>query len=195
MTEFATDGAPAALTEATPTIVWIDSREAFLATWVAGEAAVERVESEVPIHHRSTGHVRHDPMIRHGGGGREQTAGEPHRQEHIERFVKEIADRLDRAGPVVVVGTGTVREHLERELRDRDARMRRVREVATEPARPMTEPQLVARLRHLVHADPPRRTVGAYRWSVPMAQQRSGRPVGRPRRVAPKLPAEPAEED
>lgn len=191
MTEIATDGAPAVLTEATtPTIVWIDSREAFLARWVDGEAAVEHVESEVPIHHRSTGHVRHDPMVRHGGGGRDQTAGEPHRQEHIERFVKQIADRLEVAGPVIVIGAGTVREHLDRELRERDVRMSRVRDVATEPARPLTERQLVARLRHLVHADPPRRTVGAYRWSVPMAQQRSGKPTGRPQRVAPKPPAE-----
>jgi hypothetical protein len=61
------------------TLVWIDAREAVVVRWVAGTSVVERIESDVPAHHRATGHVRHDPNVRHGGGGVSQTAGEPHR--------------------------------------------------------------------------------------------------------------------
>ena len=190
MTEIATDGAPAMLPEPTATLVWVDSRRAVVVRWIDGEAVTARLESAVPAPRRAPGHVRHDPMVRHGGGGEPQTAGDPHRNEHLRRFIDAVADRLEGGGPVTLLGPGTVHEHLEKELRERDLRTGRAREVTAEASRPMTDRQLVARLRHSVDADPPRRTVGAYRWSVPMAQQRSGKPTGRPQRVAPKPPAE-----
>jgi hypothetical protein len=40
------------------TLVWIDSREAIIVRWLDGTARLERLESEVPAHHRATGHVR-----------------------------------------------------------------------------------------------------------------------------------------
>ena len=112
--------APEAVTAATGgarpsslTLVWIDAREAALASWAAGEVALDRLESDVPSHHKSTGHVGHDPSIRHGGGGGRQTAGEPHRQEHLDRFVAMVAARLAEADAVAIIGPGPVREHLE----------------------------------------------------------------------------------
>lgn len=181
--------------EHSATIVWIDAREAFIARWQDHQASVERLESEVPDHRKSTGHVRHDPMIRHGGGGSSQTAGEPHRLEHLARFVEAVGERLADAEEVVLLGPGTVREHLEGHLRTLDKAHHRVRMVSSEAAPRLTERQLIARLRRLVHAEPPRRTIGAYRWSVPVARRPSGAPIRLPHRVTPKPPTERDEDE
>lgn len=88
------------------TLVWIDARRAVIAGWHHDGVDVVRVSSDVPAHHRATGHVRHDPTVRHGGGGRPQTAGEPHRLEHLERFVEQIASRIPSDDDVLVLGPG-----------------------------------------------------------------------------------------
>jgi hypothetical protein len=49
------------------TLVWIDAREAVIARWQGGESHLERLHSDVPAHHRSTGHVTYDPAVGHGG--------------------------------------------------------------------------------------------------------------------------------
>lgn len=171
------------------TLVWIDAREAHLASWAAGEVALEKLESDVPAHHKSTGHVGHNPSIRHGGGGRQQTAGETHRQEHLERFIEQVVGRLVTAESVAIIGPGQVRDRLERELRAADARQHRTREIATAPATRLTERQLVARLRILAGDEPRRRTVGAHRPSMEMtATKASGAPLVEPVRV-PRKPA------
>lgn len=171
------------------TLVWIDAREAQLASWSAGEVTLERLESEVPSHHKSTGHVGHDPSIRHGGGGRQQTAGDPHRIEHLERFVEQVIARLAPSEAVAIIGPGTVRDRLERELRAADAKQHRSREIAAAPSIRLTERQLVARLRILAGDVPKRRTVGAYRWTPETtATKASGATVPEPARVTRKPP-------
>lgn len=186
------DDGPGAVTRAC--LVWIDAREAFLVRWRDDRASVGRVESEVPAHHRSTGHVRHDPGIRHGGGGPKQTAGEPHRLEHLERFIDQVADLVGEEERLIILGPGTVREHLERSLRDHDHRMGRARTITCEPASRLTERQLVARLRELLGASPRRRTVGSYRWTTPPARRASKAAVPLPRRVAEKRTSRAATE-
>ena len=57
------------------TLVWIDAREAVIIRMQGDRARIERVELEVPPHHRANGRVRHDPAICHGGGGSPQSAG------------------------------------------------------------------------------------------------------------------------
>ena len=145
------------------TLVWIDAREAVIVRWHDDQAQVERVDSEVPAHHRATGHVRHDPGVRHGGGGPAQTAGEPHRLEHLARFVEQIAHRLPPDEDLLILGPGTVREHLERSVRDSDEHSERSRVVTCEASPRRTDRQLVARLRQFMGVEPRRRTVGAYR--------------------------------
>ena len=76
------------------TLVWIDAREAVIVRIRGKRARIQHVELDVPAHHRATGHVRHDPAVRHGGGGSAQSAGEPHRIEHLNRFVGDIANRF-----------------------------------------------------------------------------------------------------
>jgi hypothetical protein len=170
------------------TLVWIDAREAVIVRWERDRADVERVESEVPAHRRSTGHVRHDPMVRHGGGGGSQTAGEPHRLEHLGQFVENVADRLGPDDDLLILGPGTVHERLERHIRESDEHHGRHRDISCETSPPLTDRQLIARLRHVAGADARRRTVGAYRWSEPPPQQRSGQAPVRPRRVLEKPP-------
>lgn len=138
-------------------LVWIDAREAVIVRWAEGASSVERVESDVPAHRRSTGHVRHDPLVRHGGGGAPQSAGDPHRLEHLDRFVEEVAARLARDEDVLLLGPGTVHERLEARLRDLDASERRSRLVAARHATPLTERQLVAELREHLGAGARRR--------------------------------------
>ena len=143
------------------TLVWIDSREAFVARLEAGEVHLERLESEVPVHHRATGHVRHDPAIRQGGGGgHPQTAGEPHRVEHLRRFIDAVAGKLAPTDDLLVLGPGTVPEQLERHVAEGDAHHGRDRVVVHETAAPLTERQLAARLRSFAGVEPPRRRGG-----------------------------------
>lgn len=170
------------------TLVWIDAREAVIVRWQDDRARLERVESDVPAHHRATGHVRHDPAVRHGGGG-PQTAGEQHRLEHLARFVDQIANRLPPDEDLLILGPGTVHEHLERLVRDMDARHRRSRGISCEASSRRTDRQLIARLRHVAHVDPRRRTVGAHRWSDPPAHGPSSGPQPLPRRVGDKPPS------
>lgn len=170
------------------TLVWIDAREAVIVRWQDDRPRLERVESEVPAHHRATGHVRHDPGVRHGGGGPPQTAGELHRLEHLDRFVEQIANRLPPGDDLLILGPGTVREHLERLVRESGEHHEPSRGISCEPSSRLTDRQLIARLRHFAGADPRRRTVGAYRWSEPLPHRPSGQAQLPPRRVIDKPP-------
>jgi len=141
----------------TLTLVWIDSREAFIVHWAHDAGRTEHLLSDVPIHHRSTGHVRHDPRIRSGGGGPPQTAGEPRRLEHIERYLDEVMVRMPDADDLLIVGPGTIREHLAARIRRVDERHRRGLSVSTQAAAPMTPRQLIAHARRAIGGEPPRR--------------------------------------
>jgi hypothetical protein len=173
---------------ATAALVWIDSREARVVRIGDEHATVQRIESEVPAHHRATGHVRHQPSMRHGGG-RDQTAGEDRRLEHLARFVEAVTAELADVDDVLLLGPGTVREHLERRLGETSRPVGRpALRIATESAARATDRQLIARLRHHLGEDPRQRTIGAYRWSGPLPRDPSGRLVGLPERVSEKRP-------
>ena len=175
------------------TLVWIDSREAVVVRRVAGASVLERFESEVPPHHRATGHVRHDPNVRHGGGV-PQTSGEPHRLEHLARFLEVVADALPSHDDLLILGPGTAHEHLARLVQERDRQHRVVRVIVSDAAARMTRPQLVARLRRAMGEEPRRRTVGAYRWSPMPGRAASGQRTDGPRRIVEKRRSRSASE-
>jgi hypothetical protein len=164
------------------TLVWIDSAEAVIHRWHAGRVQRTHVESHVPIHRRSTGHIRHDPTIRHGGGG-SQTAGEPHRNESLRRFIADVASQLAPNDDLLVTGPGTVRERLARWVAGLDRRHGRRRSIACEASAQPTDRQLVARLRTFAGAEPRRRSVGSHGWSrrsghdAPVKPKRSRRGI------------------
>ncbi len=145
-------------------LVWIDAEQARIVRWRDDEARLERVRSDVPGRRRSTGHVRHDPRIRHGGGGTPQSAGEPRRLERLARFVERVADRIDAGEDVLLLGPGTVPRRLERVLHAAVAATAEARQdgrtVTVEAAGPLTDPQLVARVRSFVGEAAERRIVG-----------------------------------
>jgi hypothetical protein len=171
------------------TLVWIDAREAIIVRHRDERTSLVRLTSDVPAHHRATGHVRHDPVVRHGGGG-PQTAGEPRRLEHLGRFVTEVSDRLTHDDDLIVIGPGTVRVRLVRRLRASDEHHGRQRTIRCEAAPRLSDRRLVARLYRATGVDPRRHTVGAYRWSGSPADRRRGairRAMGAfPRRVTEK---------
>jgi hypothetical protein len=142
------------------TLVWIDAREAVIVHWSDDVVQVERLHSDVPAHHHATGHVRYNPGIRHGGG-RPQTAGEPHRLEHLKRFVAHVADRAATDDDLLILGPGVVHERLARLVRESDREHGRTRIVSCRTAAAATDRQLIARLRLFAGAAPRRRTVGA----------------------------------
>ncbi len=137
------------------TLVWIDSRQAVIVRW-DGAARFIRIESDVPAHHRSTGHVAHNPLIRQGGGGVRQEAGERHRLEHLHRFISQVEARLAPEDEIEILGPGTVRERLAHLVETNDQHRGRPRHVCTHSTGPLTEAQLVALVREAA-GDPPRR--------------------------------------
>jgi hypothetical protein len=139
------------------TLVWIDARQAIVMSWLGDRAEVQRLESDAPDHRKSTGHVRHDSTVRHGGGGAPQTAGEPRREEHLVRFTERVAALLPADDDLLILGPGTTRERLERHVRELDQHRLHRRIVTAEASAPRTDRQLIARLRHLAGADPRRR--------------------------------------
>jgi len=172
--------------DANVALVWIDSREAIIVRWQADEARIERVKSDVPAHHRATGHVRHDPSFRHEGGGPSQTAGDSRRIEHLERFLDRVAALIRDHENLLLIGPGTVREHLERRIRGMDARRRAARTIVAETGARSTQRQLIARLRRHLGDEPRRRSVGAYSWTEPLGVSTSGDRTAGPRRVIEK---------
>lgn len=133
------------------TLVWIDADRALIVRW-DGSATVTRIESEVPRHRRLGGHVTRHPDLR--------TIGSPppdrHRLEHLRQYVRQVADRLEPADALEVIGPGTVHEHLAGLLIEEDRHHGRSRVVLAGAAGPLSEPQLIARVRTAA-GDPPRR--------------------------------------
>ena len=176
------------------TLIWIDAREAVIAHWRAGEVRLERLLSDVPAHHRSTGHVRYDPSVRHGGVG-PRAAAEQQRLEHLARFVELVATRVRPRDDLLILGPGTVRERLDHRIREADRHGSRARNVTCRASARLTDRQLIARLRHLAGGDRQRRTTGPYRSTETTIRRASGSPMPAGRRVGPKPRIDPIDVD
>ncbi len=141
------------------TVVWVDGMHAIVARW-AGGPIVDHLESDVPSHHRSTGHVRHDPAVRHGGGGAVSDQIERDRLRHRAAHLRRVARLIPATGDVMLLGPGQARIELERALSAADRRHGRPRVVGSQASGRLTDRELVARLREAVGEAPVRRTVG-----------------------------------
>jgi hypothetical protein len=167
-------------------LVWIDAEGARILRW-RGKVSESRVPSEIPAHERSTYHVRHDPQVRHGGGGRGADEAARHRTEHIRQFLGRVEAALEAEEALEVLGTGELCQRLARQIRRRDRTHRRDRLITVDQSMRLSRNQLVARLRERVGLEPVRGGVGAYRWTGSLPHARSGRVSG-PRRVVNKPP-------
>jgi hypothetical protein len=169
-------------------LVWIDAEGARILRWI-GTVSETVIDSDVPVHERSTDHVRHDPRTRHGGGGRGADEAARHRTEHLRRFLADVEVALHDNDVIEVLGTGTLCDRLASQLRRTDRRHDRQRPITVHHSMPLTDRQLAARLRERVGAAPRRGSTGAYRWTGELPTQRSGRVTG-PRRVVDASSAE-----
>jgi hypothetical protein len=120
--------------------VWISAASATVLRWGPdGLANREQIDSLIPGRHRSTGRP---PTADH-------PAGEGSRDEHMRLFF----DRVDAAVPpqddLLLVGDGEVVEHFAHQLRALDLGRGNTRRVVLEKSGPMSERQLLARMREL----------------------------------------------
>ena len=159
---------PAAFESSAPTppaalaLVWIDSREASIVRDDGTGPTVERLMSDVPPHRRARGNQQHS--VPAGGGD-----AEPRRMEHLAHFIREVVRRVPAETDVLIVGPGTVRWRLAKEIRAQDVHHGLHRAVHCMPGRRQTRRQLIATYRRATDEPVRRRTVGAYRWSRPLA--------------------------
>jgi hypothetical protein len=137
------------------TLVWIDAERAVIVRWV-GSPRLTRIESEVPKHRRLGGHVGRNPLLRAMGS----PPPDRHREEHMRHHLRTVADALSGTDDVEVIGPGTVYQQLARLLRTEDRIHGRNRTVLAIPAGPLSEAQLIARVRTAA-GDPPRRGRGS----------------------------------
>ena len=167
-------------------LVWIDAEGARILRWRDGVVET-RIHSDIPVHERSTYHVRHDPS-RHGGGGRGADDVARRRSEHVRRFLARIEAELLADGALELIGTGELCEELASHLRRADVEdHHRHREIVVDHAPRPTSRQFAARLKASIGKAPVRGGVGSYRWTGALPHERSGRVSG-PRRVVRKAP-------
>lgn len=140
---------------ATATLVWIDGKLAILARW-DGEPTILRFWADIPKRHRSVGHVHRDPGVRHGGGGPVEDHMERVRAERERAFLAEVEAAIAASDDLVIIGPGVIHEHLAHRMLEHDRQHRRGRTIRSEHSDNLTEHQIVARLRTIVGADPPR---------------------------------------
>jgi hypothetical protein len=155
-------------------LVWLDSREAFIVHPEGAQIVVAHLASEVPPRHRATRHIRRDPGVRHGGGV-DQEGAERRRLERLDRFVDAVRERLDERDDIIVVGPGSARERLARRLAEVDAARHARRLVSTARAARTTVPRLVARLRQATEQQLPRRQPNRHGWPDRLASREPAR--------------------
>jgi hypothetical protein len=151
-----------------------------------------QIPAGIPAQHHATGHVRHDPCVRHGGSG-PHAGGPSNRLEHLTRFLATVAHRLPLDEDLLIIGPGTVHEHLARLVRTQDTGHRNHRRILSERVPRLSRSQLAARLHRAMGEEPRRHSVGAYRWTTAEPPPPHDR-AARPRRVVEKRPHQPDDE-
>ncbi len=117
--------------------IWISADSAMVLRWSPELTVRHRIDSTVPGRHRSTGAP---PTEKH-------PAGEGHRDEHMRTFFVEVAQAVPVEDDVLLIGDGEVVEHFAAQVRSDDISHGRRRRIEVEKAGPLTERQLLARIR------------------------------------------------
>ena len=137
------------MTTAYTTGVWISAASAtVLRLGADGVTIRKQVDSDVPGRHRSTGRP---PTEDH-------PAGEGHRDEHMRAFFAKVRAAVSLDDQLLLIGDGEVVEQFAHQVQARDRDRGAVRRVEVEKSGPMTEPQLLARIRLFAGA-PAKRTL------------------------------------
>ena len=129
--------------------VWMSAASATVVRWgPEGPTVHARIDSTIPGRHRSTGRP---PTEDH-------PAGEGHRDEHIRGFFAQVSALVPGDDDLLLIGDGELVEHFAHDIRTLDHGRGTTRRLIVEKSGPMTEPQLLARLRDFA-GSPARRTL------------------------------------
>ena len=125
------------MTDQHATGLWISAGSARVLRWSPELTVRHRIDSTVPGRHRSTGRP---PTENH-------PAGEGHRDEHMRTFFAQVAHVLPVDDDLLLLGDGEVVEHLAEQVRADDGSHGRTRRIEVGKCGPITERQLLARVR------------------------------------------------
>jgi hypothetical protein len=131
--------------------VWIDHREAIVVVLTETGAETKRISSDVEKQLRRSGEPDHGPFE-----AQEVPADDSREKEytgHLAHYYDEIIAQLREVGAILILGPGEAKGELQKRLEKVPSDTRKV---AMETADKMTEPQLVALVRHHFHRDPVR---------------------------------------
>ena len=117
--------------------VWISANSATVLRWSPELTVRHRIDSRVPGRHRSTGRP---PTEKH-------PASEGYRDEHMRTFFVQVTQALPIEDDLLLVGDGEVVEHFAEQVRADDDSHGRKRRIEVEKGGPLTERQLLARVR------------------------------------------------
>jgi hypothetical protein len=127
--------------------VWVSAASATILRWgPEGITLRERIESQVPGRHRSTGRPPTE----------EHPAGEGHRDERMRVFFSQISAAIQMEDDLLLIGDGEVVEHFARQIEGRGNGSNAPRRIEVQKSGPLTEPQLLARIRTFA-GEPPKR--------------------------------------
>jgi hypothetical protein len=138
------------MTDLRATGVWISADSARIVQWSPESTWRHRIDSGVPGRHRATGRA---PTQQHG-------QGDGRRDEHMRAFFERVVHVLS-LDDLLLVGDGEVVGHFADEVRAYDAKRGRERRIEVVESGPLTERQLVARIRAFAGHPAVRRTGGA----------------------------------
>lgn len=129
--------------------VWISAASAIVLRWAPdGVVSREEIESLVPGRHRSTGRP---PTEDH-------PAGEGHRDERMRVFFAMVSAAVPIEDDLLLIGDGEVVDHFAEQVRAHDHDRKARRRVGLVKSGPLSEPQLIARIREFA-GSPARRTL------------------------------------
>jgi len=128
--------------------VWISANSATVLRWSPELTVRHRIDSTVPGRHRSTGRP---PTETH-------PSGEGHRDEHLRTYFVQVAQALPVDDDLLLVGDGEVVEHFAEQVRSEEDSHGRTRRIEVEKSGPLTERQLLARIRTFA-GSPAKRTL------------------------------------
>lgn len=131
--------------------VWIDHREAIVVLLTETGEETKHISSKSEKQLRRSGEPDHGPFE-----AQEVPADDSREREytgHLAHYYDEIIAQLSEAGAILILGPGEAKGELQKRLEEDPSDTRRV---AVETADKMTEPQLVAKVRHHFYRDPAR---------------------------------------
>ena len=136
------------MTSPRTTGIWISANSATMLRWSPELTVRHRIDSTVPGRHRSTGRP---PTEDH-------PSGQGHRDEHMRTFFDQVTHTVPVEDDLLLVGDGEVVEHFADHIRSDDANHGRQRRIQVEKSGPITDRQLLARIRTFA-GSPARRTL------------------------------------